>query len=285
MWFILALIAGIFFAINSLMIRYYFKKHHDEWIFSFFFSFGIMLLFLPFFIYYVSNFGVSIKDIYFWIGMLLIGIMLVINNILGFKASKIIGATTQNVVGKLKLLWIIIAGLVIFNEVITIQKIIGMILIICASFLIIDYSNWKASRKGIIFIIVAGIASAIYGVLLKETLLISNIITVSFFACVIPAIFNALLTPNFFNSAKKVITNKQKVMWIASICCVGGIANIAMIKALSYDVLAGVYFVMDASLIVIIFGEHFLLKERERLWWKASALVLAIIGAILIHGI
>jgi multidrug transporter EmrE-like cation transporter len=45
---------------------------------------------------------------------------------------------------------LIITGIIIFNEVLTTKKIIGMILIIVASLLIIDYKKWTASKKGII---------------------------------------------------------------------------------------------------------------------------------------
>jgi drug/metabolite transporter (DMT)-like permease len=278
MWFTFALIAGIFFGINSLMVRHYFRKHHDEWIFSFYFSFILTMIILPFFLYShkIPN------TIAFWGGILLVGIVIVIGNVMGFAASKMIGATTQSVVSKLRLLWIVIVGVVLFSEVLTTKKILGMILITTATLLVIDYKNWKVSKKGIILILLATITATIYAVLLKKLLPVSDTITILFFAGLIPAILNASIIPDFFNRAKKEFAN---IRWIISICFMAAVANLAMVQALSYDVLSGVYFVMDASLIIIIFGEHFMLKEKERLIWKAAALCLAIIGAILIHGV
>jgi drug/metabolite transporter (DMT)-like permease len=160
------------------------------------------------------------------------------------------------------------------------QKIVGMIIIFSASLLIIDYSKWKVSRKGIILIILATITSTIYAILLKKVIGMSGILSLTFLACLIPAIINAVIIPDFFNRAKKEFSNIKMLLIIAA---VGVVANLAMIKALSYDVLSGVYFIMDASLVLIIFGEHFILKEKERLPWKIAAVILAIVGAILLQ--
>jgi len=276
MWFIYALIAGVFFAINSLMIRHYARKNEDMWILSFYFSFIGSIISLPLFLY---EFRVS-YDWTFWGGILLIGVILVINNILGFKAARLLGATTQNVFGKLKLIWLLIAGIVVFGEVITLQKGIGMILIMAASLLILDYNNWKASKQGIILIILATFTSAIYGVLLKRVLGMSGVLTMIFLVAIVPAILNAIVIPDFWNRAKKEFINIKSLI---AICIIGIIANLSMIKALSYNVLSGVYFIMDASLIIIIFGEHFILKEKERVIWKIIAAAFAIAGAILLQ--
>jgi drug/metabolite transporter (DMT)-like permease len=278
MWFIYALIAGVFFAINSLMIRQHFRKNEDQWVFSFYFSFIIGLCFLPLLL---TNFSLP-TNINFWVLTLLICVTLLVGNLMSFTAAKTIGATTANVVGKLRLLWLIIVGIFLFNESMNLQKIIGMILILSASFLIIDYSKWKVSRKGVILIILTTVTSTIYAILLKKIIATTDIFHILFIGCMIQAALNALITPNFFQRAKNEFKN---IKWLIMIGVIGAIANFAIVKALSYDVLSGAYFVMDASLVILIFGEHFILKEKERLWWKASALILAIIGAILIHGI
>ena len=276
MWFIFALIAGIFFAINSLIIRYYSKNNNDAMMTSFFFSFFSSIILLPFFIF---EFKVT-NSLIFWGGILLMGVILVISNMMSFKAAQLVDASTQNTVGKLRLLWMIIAGVIIFNEIITARIIIGMILILIAALLIIDYKKWNFSKKGILLIVLATITSTFYAILLKKVVDMSGVLTVTFLVCLFPAIINALVIPNFLNKIKKKIINLKLLIAIA---LVGVIANLALIKALSYEVLSGVYFIMDASLIVVLFGEHLVLKEKERIGWKIVAVLFAILGAILIH--
>jgi drug/metabolite transporter (DMT)-like permease len=276
MWFIYALITGIFFAINGLIIRYYAKKNKDSLITSFYFSFFSAVLLLPFFIY---EFKVPL-NLVFWGGILLIGVVLVVGNMFSFRAAQLLGASTQNTIGKIRLLFMVLAGVVLFNEVLTLKMVIGMILILAASILVIDYRNWHASKKGVLFIIIATMTSPIYAIVLKSIIGDSGVFTVTFLVCLFPAIINAAVIPNFIDRIKLKLSDFKVLILIA---VVGVIANLSLIKALSYNSLAGIYFIIDASLVVILFGEHFVLKEKERLAWKTIAVVLAIAGAVLIQ--
>ncbi|MGV8169100.1 MAG: EamA family transporter [Candidatus Nanoarchaeia archaeon] len=277
MWFIFALIAGIFFALNSLVVRLYVKKNKDSWAMSFFFSAMCAAILLPFFIYEFE----FTNTWYFWGTLLILSVIIVIHNAMSFKASSLLGASTQNTLYKLRLLWLVIMGVIVFNEVLTLKTIAGMVLIVAAALMIIDYGKWKVSRKGIILVLLCTITGMLLAVLTKKIVGMSGVLTLTFLVFFIPAIFNAAAMPNFVKRAKKEFSN-IKLMLIIGVLAV--IANLALIKALSYDVLSGVYFVIDAGLIVILFGERLFLKEKERLPWKIAAVILAIAGAVLIHG-
>ncbi|MGV8162258.1 MAG: EamA family transporter [Candidatus Nanoarchaeia archaeon] len=277
MWFIFALIAGIFFAVTSLLTRAYAKKRKDAWIMSFYFSFLCALILLPFFIYEFK----FVNTWVFWGGLLLMGGILVVNNLVWFKASQTIDASTQSTISKLRLLWIALAGFFIFNDVLNIKIIIGMGLILLASVLVLDFKQWKISRSGVILIIISTFTITIYAILLKKLIGSAGALTLTFLVCFIPAMMNAMVIPNFFTRAKKAFSS---IKLILAMSVAGVVANLALIKALSYNSLSGVYFIMDASLIVVLVGEHFFMNEKSRLGWKIVAVILAIAGAILIRG-
>ncbi len=281
MWFIFALISGVFFAINSLMMRRYAKEHEDMWIFSFSFSLFCSIILLPFFIYEFKLTNTAV----FWGGVVLIGTVVVINNLMGFTASKLLGPSTQNIIGKFKLIWLVITGLILFSEVLTLTKIIGIILIISASLLVIDYKSWKVSRKGIILVFVGTLTSTLYAIIIKKLIVLSGPLTLTFLVFFIPMLLNAIVIPNFIKRVKKEYSKVSNIKALFFIGLAGSVANLALIKALSYSELSGVYLIMEASLIVIIFGEHFVLKEKERVLLKALAVCLAIVGALLVRGI
>jgi drug/metabolite transporter (DMT)-like permease len=277
MWFVYALIAGIFSAINSLLVRSYSKKHKDSLILSFCFSSIGALILLPAII--IMQPSIPMNPI-FWGGIILISALVVIGNSLTFGASKYVGASTQNVINKLRLVGILICGIIIFSDTITVEKMIGMLFVITASLLIIDYKNWHASKKWIILLLINVCIGVIMAVLLKKLILMSEYILVAFLLFFVPALINATVIPNFIKRLKDKIPDIKPIILITIL---GVVFNLALIKALSYKELSGIYFVMEGAIILVVFGEHFILKEKERLGWKIAAIILAIAGAILLQ--
>ncbi len=277
MWFYYAIAAGIFFGVNSLVMRYYSKNHKDAEISSFYFSLFSAILMLPFFLS-----ERQIADTYiFWGGILLLGVIIVINNIWTFRAAQLVGPSTTNTILKLRLIWILLIGIWLFDEQVTWINIAGMILIMAATLLIVDFRNWKSSKKGIFFLLLVTATSALIALLLKQLLSMSGVLSLTFLIFFIPAIINALIIPKFITRAIKQFANIKLLVWIAIL---GVLGNMALVKALSFDALASVYFIMDASFIIILFGENIWLKEKERMPWKIAAVILAILGTLLIYS-
>jgi drug/metabolite transporter (DMT)-like permease len=277
MWFYYAIASGLFFGINSLVMRYYSKRHKDEGITSFYFSLLSAIIMLPLFLIerQISNTYV------FWGGILLLGVIIVVNNLWAFKAAQLLGPSTINTILKLRLLWIVIIGFLFFNEKINWINILGMILILAATILIIDFRNWKTSKKGIILLLLVSIATAIIALFIKKMLGMAGVLSLTFLVFFVAAIINAMVIPKFIERAIKQFSSIKLIIVIAIL---GVLANTALIKALSYDVLASVFFIIDASFIVILFGENIWLKEKERILWKIAAVILAIVGTLLIYS-
>ncbi|MGV8151138.1 MAG: EamA family transporter [Candidatus Woesearchaeota archaeon] len=276
MWFLYAIISGVLFGLNSLVVRYYSKKHKDSLITSFYFSFLSAIILLPFFIY-----EAKISNTYvFWGGILLLGAILVLNNLLSFKAAQLVGPTATNTIFKIRLLWILIIGIWVFNEKITWINFLGMVMILVAALLIVDFKNWNSSKKGVLFLLITTITAATIAFLLKQMLTMSGVASLTFLIFLMPAIINAAVIPNFF---KRAIKNFSNIKLLVLIALLGVLANFSLVKALSYDALAGIFFIMDASFIIILFGEYIWLKEKERILWKIASVILAIIGTVLIY--
>lgn len=278
MWFLFALIAGIFFALTSLLIRSYAKKNADAWLLSFYFSLFSAIILIPFFIY-EFQFPLTI---HFFGGVVLVSVFIILYNFLTFKAAQFLSASVNSTLSKFRLLWILLAGVFIFGEHIVAKNILGMVLIIVSFLLIIDFKNWTSSRKGVIFVVLGTFVYSISAIILKQLALLSGTLSLTFFIFALPVIINALVIPNFFDRAKKEFFNWKMLLGIAIVAVIG---NLALVKALTYNALSGVYFVMSASLVLVLVGEYIFLKEQDRLIWKLVAVILAIVGTILIQSV
>ena len=67
------------------------------------------------------------------------------------------------------------------------------------------------------------------------------------------------------------------------ICAVGAVANLVLNLALSLNDATSVMVVSEVFLVLILAGEHILLKEKEQLWVKFGSIALAVAGAIIIQ--
>ena len=69
---------------------------------------------------------------------------------------------------------------------------------------------------------------------------------------------------------------------VFGICAVGALANLALNKALSLHDATSVMIISEVFLVLVLAGEHLVLKEKEQLWIKLGSIVLAIAGAVMI---
>lgn len=278
MWLIFALLAGIFYTISGLITRNVLKRdNNDAWAFSFYFSAVGALVSLPF----MLSEPKMANQIQPWLLMIGVGILIVIQNLLSFASSKYISPSVGGSITKFRLVWVMLLGIIILHESSNAFKIVGTLLTVASGIIIMRKFLKPKDIKGIIYTFVATIFYAIVIVLYKFLFSSFNSQSLTFFIFFIPMLINLIIMPNSIKRICALAKNNFKMVFLG--CTLGGLANLAMNKGLSLGEASKVLVIIESFLVVTLIGEHFFLKERENLFIKIVAVILATTGAILIR--
>lgn len=281
MWFEIALVGSLFSAISSLLNRQILKDKPDSFVYSLFFSAVCSIFSLPLFIYFFA----LPSNLYQWGGILVLSGIAVLFNYLIFTGYKYVSASWARTLSQTKYVWIILFGMLFLSEFISLKAFLGMVLIVTGSLLTIWRGKNKnnVSGKGIVLILASALIMASYSVITKVVLEDISPYVLTFYLFFFPAIINFALIRN----VKKRSVGLWKILPKKRFALIGIFAvamNLCLLIALSSGNVAQVTIVFEFAAIFLIIGEYFFLKEREHLWKKLLALVLAAIGAILVRG-
>lgn len=278
MWLFFALLSGALFAVHGLMARYLLKGDKDAWAFSFFFSLVGGVVSLPFMLADPQ----LPQTVGPWLLAALVGLVIVAHNLLFFKGSNTVEASLSGAITKVRLVWIFLFSILFLGASFSWQVLLGTVLTIAASLVIMHRFKRPESLRGILFVLAASVLNAAVIILLKELTTSFNAVSLTFFAAFLPAILlNFILMPRAVQRIRRAYTIDGRKIVIA--CAVGALANLAMNQALVLGDASGVVVITEAFLVVVLVGEHIVLKEKDQLWAKAAAVLLATAGAVLIQ--
>lgn len=278
MWLVFALLSGSFYTVQGLVTRHILKGNKkDAWAFSFYFSAVGALISLPFFLS-----SIKIPQSYpYWILMIIVGLLIVSQNLLNFKSANHLPASIGGAMTKFRLVWVFILSVLILKEALTWQKTLGTILAVLAGIIILNKVKKIGSVEGFVLVFSSTIFYAIVIILYKYLFQAFNSQSLTFFIFLFPMLINLFIMPN---SIHRIITlAKTDGIFVFIACVFGGFANLAMNYALSVGEASRVLVIIESFLIITLVSEHIVLKERKHLAIKLAAVILAIIGAILIR--
>lgn len=277
MWLIWALLSGLFYTGSNLITRYILKGNKDAWAFSFYFSFIGAVVSLPF----VINQFQGGKSWPMWGLIIFVGGLIVGNNWLNFKSSNYLEASVNGAILKLRLAWVLIFSIVIFQESFSWYKLVGTGLAVFAGVIIIRGIKRPNSVKGVLLAFSSTLVYATVIMLYKFLFRDFNAATLTFFIFLIPAALNWLIMPKATQRLKKLLMQNGKAVILA--CSLGGLANLTMNQGLAGAEATKVLVIIESFLVLALVGEHFWLKEKSYLAIKIAAVVCATAGAILIR--
>ncbi len=277
MWLYFALLAGLLFTIQGLVSRYILKGNKDSWAFSFYFSAIGALTAFPFVILQ-PHFS---ENLYIWTLMVVVGVLIVVQNLLNFKSTNHLEASLQGSIAKFRLIWVLIIGAVFLGESFSVLKVIGTTLTVLAGVAVVFKSKEIRLKMGMIYAFLATIVYAVVIGLYKVLFSEFNSATLTFLIFLIPAVLNLLIMPNAITRIVLMAKENGKAVFIATFF--GGLANLAMNHSLSLGEASRSLVIIEAFLVVVLLGEHLFLKEKKGLRRKLTAVSLATIGAILIR--
>jgi drug/metabolite transporter (DMT)-like permease len=278
-WLIFVIAAGIFSAASNLISRYLLKGNKDSWAFSFFYSGIGAIISLPFMIW---NFKMA-TTVGPWLLMLLVGVLIVLNNYLNFKSLRFIEPSVQGSILKMRLVWAFILGIIFLAEPFSWNKLLGTVVIILAGIIIAWKKRDSQSIQGIILAFVSTIVYSTVLLFYKQLFKDFNTASLTFLIFFIPAVLNLLVMPNSFKRIKETFQINPRGIIVA--CALGGFTNLAFNQAVSLGQISVVPAIAEAFLLLVLVGEHFILKEKQHLQVKIIAVVLAVLGALLIIAI
>jgi len=277
MWFIFSALAGLLYTGEGLLQRYFLRKQKDAWAFSFFYSLVGTIVSFPF----MLASPVLPTTIWPWLGALLVGLLIVGNNLLLFKAANHIEASISGALFKLKYVWIFLLSIVILGTAFEWTKLMGVILTISAGLIIMHTFKRPKDTTGISLVLLATLFNALIIIASKYLLDYFNAPSLTFFASFLPALLlNFMLMPRATSRIKGMFKADWKVVF--GICAVGAAANLALNQALSLHDATSVIIISEVFLVLILAGEHLVLKEKEQLWVKLGSILLAVGGAVMI---
>jgi drug/metabolite transporter (DMT)-like permease len=277
MWIWLAVLSGIFYTISGLVTRHILKGNKDAWAFSFYFSFIGAITSLPFMMV-KPNYP---SDLIPWLILIGVAVLIVIQNLLNFKSSNTLEASILGSVLKLRLVWVLLIGIFLLHESMTLTKIIGTIITFIAGLIIVAKFKSSSSFKGIGYAISSTIFYAIVIGLYKILFQSFNSQTLTFFIFLFPSIINLIIMPH--SIARIIRIFHENGLYVIIACLFGGFANLAMNQALAIGEASRVLVIIESFLILTLVGENLVLKESHNLFIKIIAVVLATSGAVLIR--
>lgn len=278
MWLGYALLAGALYTGQGLVTRHILRKQQDAWAFSFYFSLVGALVSLPFMLA-SPKIPLTWQP---WALALVVGFLIVGQNLLNFKASNFIEASLSGAITKFRLVWVFVLGLLVLHEMFSWQKLIGTLLAVGAGLVIIHQFKRPKSFQGVALAFFATLFYAIVIILYKYLFASFNSVSLTFFVTFLPPVLiNLVIMPRSLQRIKKIVKEDGKLVFLA--CGFGALANLALNKGLSLNEATSVLVIIEAFLVVTLVGEHVFLKEKEQVWIKVIAVLLATVGAVLIR--
>jgi drug/metabolite transporter (DMT)-like permease len=277
MWLLFSVLAGALYTAESLLQRFHLRKQKDVWTFALFYGIIGTLVTLPFMLAspkIPTHPGT-------WALSALVGLLIVGNNLLFFKAAGLIEMSAVNSLLKLRLVWVLLFGILFLQEPFSWQKLLGTIFAICAGWLILHKFKQPGSNKGISLMLAMTIVNASIIILFKYLLSSYNAVSLTFFADFLPStLLTILIAPKALARIKSIFKDDWRIIFLA--CVLGVLSNLALNAGLALHDAASVLVINETFLVLVLVGEHTILKEREKMWIKLVSVLLAVIGAILI---
>ena len=196
------------------------------------------------------------------------------------KSSQCLDLNTAAIIGKAKFIVLILCGIIIFNENLSISDFLGILLIIIASLSSCDLTS-NVIQKGSILKLLSVFAHT--AAIANEKMLASQVeaADISFMGFFFSALLFFTLNPKkAFHIPKEVTKSRGLIIFVPFLKIT---SSLALITALKAGTLSGVIAICQLDLLIVfVFGIIFL-KENNNLPRKAFASVLCVFGGLIFH--
>ena len=277
-WFILSILAGLAFAVARVVARFLLKKKGSPLAFTAIHDFIAGLTILPLAIIYFRLPENNITWVYF-AGVVVFAFLA---DWSAFTALKKIDISLYQIITQIRHILIIIGGLLVFSEAITIFKLFSVLLIIVGVIVALYVkSKIKLDKRGVWLSALSTVAAVIAFLFAKQTLLdFSTETAVSLELILIGLLSFTFLGFSYRRLHQELVINGRGLV-ISGI--IFGVFELLLFLALSVGEASRVVPAVQSSLIFAVIAGVVFLKERSNITQKIVGTILIMMGIGLLY--
>ncbi len=272
---IFALGAAVSSGVGRVLHRHLLPKH-DLIAYSFVFHVLVALFLFP---YFIISFSLP-STITAWWYVIISGILWILITIASFKAFQLLEVSVKVVVDKLRIIFVLLFGIFIFNESVSIEKLLGTMLIF-GGVIFISYSKHakKIQKKGLMYAFISTILIAIVTFVDKHAINFFNPGMFAFFSFFTPLFF---FGPLSLNKRKEVIKLWKHWHYILAVGITAGLYYVFVLFAYKHIDASIVIPIVEISVLITCIGGIIFLHEKKNIWRKVISALIVIAGAIIL---
>lgn len=276
-WFILSLIAALFFSCQRIAARFLLRKQGDPISFTIIHNLIAGLILSPIFFFVDLHLPAMPKT---WILYICAVFFYGVGDVYTYKAIKELSISTWQIITQVRHIFVLLGGFLVYAEPLTSLKILGIFLIILGAIVALYHKERKKMNLsvGVFFTILAAFLISA-GVLVDKTIIQDfsmplyvslNLMTISMGGIIYFA----------FNNKMKCIINEFKIQKYGLIftAILFGLHKIFLILAINNGEVSRVIPISQAALIFTVIAGILFLKEYERMLQKIIGVIIMILG-------
>lgn len=280
-WQLFITLSVVLFSLNNLFHRVLMKEEKSDPYIQTIMFYGLGGIF-AFFVSLLRG-GFHYQVTYHQIpSFLLLTIFATAAPVLGFKALKMIDASDFNILLSAQRLWVVLGAFLFLNEVFSLQKLTGMIIILIG----ITLAQWKRQHfitgKGIVFVLLASFFYAVSEIIAFNILRNFDAASFSVYNCLLPVLALIIIAPKTLRKAAFYLKPKNALN-ISAVSVNDTLATIFMF--LAYQTgrnAAQISPILATQTIISVILAIIILKERNNWINKLTGAIIAVTGVILV---
>ncbi len=280
-WFILALIAALFFSSQRIAVRFLLRKQGDPVAFTIGHNLLAGLTLVPIFLFFDLHLPTNPKT---WLLYVVAVFFYGLGDVYTYKAIKELSVSTWQIITQVRHIFVLLGGLIVYSEPLTSLKILGILLIIVGAFVTLYHKERKIYFSvGIFFTILAAFLISA-GILTDKTIIKDfsmplyvslNLMTIS---------VGGAIYLSFRNKTKDIIDEfKIQKHGLVLTAILFGLHKFFLILAINAGEVSRVVPVSQAALIFTVIASVLFLKEYERLPQKILGIIIMILGVVSLY--
>lgn len=276
-WFLLSLLAGVCFAGARVVARIALRKQGNAMAFTAVHDVIAGLVLLPFFLLPFSLPSHNMTWLYFF-GIVIFAFL---SDWLAFAALKILDVSVYQIVNQVRHVFILLGGLLLFQEDITAKKIVAIVLITSGVVTAVYEKKRFHWNRGVMLTIASTLAAVIAFLFAKLTVRdFSEIATASFELLLIGLMSFMFLR---FDTKKIIAEFSLHRGWLILSGALFAGFEATLFFALKAGEASRVIPVTQSSLVFAVLTGMIFLHERDRLLNKILGMLIAIAGIVLLY--
>mgnify|MGYP002713058628 CR=1 FL=1 len=284
LWLLFTLAATLLTAIERILHRYVLRNNDDASIYTLAYQFAAAMFLVPTILVEFKDYNFSPAHIPNYILLIISGIFWLGFGLLSFHADRYAQVSITSILSRTRLFWVLLIGLVFFDEVINSYTVGGIIFIFIGITILafISLGGNRGVNKGALFSLMAAISISIALSIDKyqsqSSQLLLGMIALSAFLT--PSAWLTVTLSDKKNRIKALFAGKGKYVIFTAL--VGALSYWFLIKALSMANISKVIPIYQSSITVAIVMGFFFLKERDKIFFKLLASIIVVVGAVLV---